>query len=184
MKKISTLLCMAFATAMMACNAGNTSSEASAQEPAEATAEAQVETIFTPNDMAEKSTKVEQSVVLKPKSDTQIRPDMKVLRPTVIDFNATWCGPCRLFGPAFDKVAEKYSNKVDFYSIDTDVYPETATAFSIQAIPTVTFILPDGTVQTHVGLGDFLTTLTSDDPSQEEMQATMANELAAMIQKF
>lgn len=181
MKKISTLLCVAFATAMMACNASNSSSDAQSQAETTAEAPAQAEAMFTPSDITARSQKVEESVVLKPKSDTQIRPDMKVLRPTVIDFNATWCGPCRLFGPAFDAVAEKYFNKADFYSIDTDVYPETATAFQINAIPTVVIIKPDGTVQTHVGLGDFLKNVTSDDPSQEEMQAAMANALAAML---
>ncbi|MCM1451852.1 MAG: thioredoxin domain-containing protein [Clostridium sp.] len=169
MKKIRAIMCLAFASVMMACGAGNTS--------AKADAEASVET----QDTKSQAGKAEDSSILKPKSDAQIRPGMKVLRPTVIDFNATWCGPCRLFTPAFDKAAEKYSSKVDFYSIDTDQYPQTATAFSIRAIPTIVFMMPDGTVQTHVGLNDFLTTLTNENASQQEVEAAMSAELERMV---
>ena len=102
----------------------------------------------------------------------------------MIDFNATWCGPCRLFTPAFDAAAKKYSSKVDFYSIDTDKYPQTANAFSIQAIPTIVFMMPDGTVETHTGLNDFLTTLSNQNASQEEVVETMTSELQQMVDKM
>jgi len=172
MNKIRTILCLAFASAMMACNAGNTS------------AQTENTTTTETSDENTKSTKIEASVILTPKSDTQIRPDMKVLRPTIIDFNATWCGPCRLFAPAFDKAAEEYMAKADFYSIDTDKYPQTSAAFNIEAIPTIVFITPDGNVERHVGLGDFLTTLTNQDASQEEVTATMTTELKQMVEKM
>lgn len=162
------MVCLAFAAAMLACSAGNASTQSESESP-----------------VAEAGAKDDASSnILTPKDDAQIRPGMKVARPTVIDFNATWCGPCRLFAPAFDKAAEKYGKKVDFYSIDTDKYPQTATSFSISAIPTVVFMMPDGTVQTHVGLSDFLTTLSNPDPSQEEVTSTMAAELERMAAKM
>ncbi len=172
MKKFRTLMCLAFASAMMACNAGNTSSQAETASASET------------EQSADKAGKTVESDILTPKSDTQIRPGMKVLRPTVIDFNATWCGPCRLFTPAFDAAAKKYSSKVDFYSIDTDKYPQTANAFSIQAIPTIVFMMPDGTVETHTGLNDFLTTLSNQNASQEEVVETMTSELQQMVDKM
>lgn len=70
----------------------------------------------------------------------------------VIDFNATWCGPCRQFAPTFDKVAEEYQGKARFYSVDVDVHPELAGQYQVQSIPMVAYIKPDGTYTTTVGL--------------------------------
>ena len=64
--------------------------------------------------------------------------------PIVIDFNATWCGPCRQFAPTFHEVAQKYQGQAIFVSIDTDQYPKIAEAYRISAIPTVAFIMPGG----------------------------------------
>lgn len=64
--------------------------------------------------------------------------------PLVVDFNATWCGPCRAFSPIFHNVAGKYQGQAVFVSIDTDQYPEIAQAYKISAIPTVVFIMPGG----------------------------------------
>lgn len=41
----------------------------------------------------------------------------------VIDFNATWCGPCQQFKPVFHKVAAKYADRITFFSVDTDSCP-------------------------------------------------------------
>ena len=69
----------------------------------------------------------------------------------VIDFNATWCGPCRKFAPHFDKVAEKYSSKAKFVRVDVDKLPQLAAMYGVQGIPTVIYISPDGTVDQSVG---------------------------------
>ena len=88
--------------------------------------------------------------------DKVYRPGMKVSKLTVLDFNATWCGPCKQFAPVFHAVADKYGDKVDFVSIDTDVNPETAQAFGIQAIPTVVFLYPNGKTKSFVGTEDIM----------------------------
>lgn len=47
-------------------------------------------------------------------------------RPTVIDFYANWCGPCKMMAPIMDELAEEYSGKVDFYKVDTEAEQELA----------------------------------------------------------
>ena len=46
--------------------------------------------------------------------------------PVVIDFFAQWCGPCKMFGPIFESVAEDYEDKVKFVKVDIDESPEIA----------------------------------------------------------
>lgn len=94
--------------------------------------------------------------VVNLKNDTKYRPGMKVKRLTILDFNATWCGPCKQFAPAFDAAAKKYGNKVDFVSIDVDVNRQTADAFRISSIPTVIFLYPNGKSTKYVGTNDLL----------------------------
>lgn len=54
----------------------------------------------------------------------------------VVDFFATWCGPCKMFMPIFEKVAEGMP-EVDFYKVDVDECSEIASELGIMSIPTV-----------------------------------------------
>ena len=68
-----------------------------------------------------------------------------------IDFNATWCGPCRMYGPTFHEVAEAYADKATFYSVDTDKNPNVAQKYVGQYIPQTTAIAADGQVFSKTG---------------------------------
>lgn len=72
-------------------------------------------------------------------------------KPLFVDFNATWCGPCRQFGPYFEAAAEKYSDRAKFVAVDVDVYGEVANAFGVQSIPMVLAIRPNGEYDTYIG---------------------------------
>lgn len=54
----------------------------------------------------------------------------------LIDFWAAWCGPCRMFGPTFEKVSEKHTDIV-FAKVDTEAHGDLASLFGIQSIPTL-----------------------------------------------
>ena len=53
----------------------------------------------------------------------------------VVDFNATWCGPCRMLAPVLEDISEKYAGKVSFFSVDVDENPGLAMQYRISSVP-------------------------------------------------
>lgn len=68
---------------------------------------------------------------------------VKKSKLAVVDFSATWCGPCKMLAPVLEDVAEELKDKVEFYNVDVDENPGLAQQFNIMTIPTLV-ILKDG----------------------------------------
>ena len=56
-------------------------------------------------------------------------------RPAIVDFYATWCGPCQMLAPVLEELSDEYAGKIDIYKIDTGEEEELASAFGIRSIP-------------------------------------------------
>lgn len=61
-------------------------------------------------------------------------------KPAIIDFWATWCGPCRVTNPILKELAAEYGDEIYIYKIDVDKEPELAAAFGVRSIPTFLFV--------------------------------------------
>lgn len=72
-------------------------------------------------------------------------------KPAIVDFNATWCGPCRQIAPILEELAAEYAGQIVIYAVDVDKCGDVANAFGIQSIPAVLFIPMNGEPQMTVG---------------------------------
>ena len=79
--------------------------------------------------------------------------DMKYLgtKPAIVDFYASWCGPCRAISPILEELANEYKDKIVIYKVDVDASPDLAQAFGIRSIPAVMFIPLKGESKMTVG---------------------------------
>ena len=60
-------------------------------------------------------------------------------KPCIIDFYASWCGPCKTIAPILEDLAKEYDGQIYIYKIDTEKEQELAAAFGIRSIPTILF---------------------------------------------
>ena len=67
----------------------------------------------------------------------------------MVDFWATWCGPCKIVAPVVEELAKEYEGKVTFAKLNTDENPAIASRYSIRGIPTLMFF-KDGKVMDQV----------------------------------
>ena len=79
------------------------------------------------------------------------RNEVETSPAAVIDFSATWCGPCRMMAPVLEDLSEKMGGKVAFYNIDVDEVPEVAGMFGISSIPCLVLMKNGEAVSRSVG---------------------------------
>ncbi len=53
----------------------------------------------------------------------------------LVDFSATWCGPCRMLAPVLEEISDDMQGKADFYNVDVDEAPALAQEFGVSSIP-------------------------------------------------
>lgn len=71
--------------------------------------------------------------------------------PVVIDFWATWCGPCRMVAPIIDELATEYDGKVLIGKCDVDANDDIVAQYMVRNIPTIIFLKDGKQVDKHVG---------------------------------
>ena len=70
----------------------------------------------------------------------------------IVDFFATWCGPCQILSPIIEQIAAEFDGKITVGKLDIDENLEIATAYQVNAVPTVMFFKDGQAVQTFVGV--------------------------------
>lgn len=133
MKEI--LFCL---TALMVLAACNSKSDNNEQQTADNAAAQSEMPVATPDDEGQGEW-IKQTTIMTSK-------------PMVIDFYATWCGPCKQLAPILDQIEQNHKGEVIFKRIDVDQEPELAQEFRVEAIPTLMFVTPKGDYQTIMGL--------------------------------
>jgi thioredoxin 1 len=89
------------------------------------------------------------------KSVTSAEYEREVLQselPVVVDFYASWCGPCRMMAPLLDALGAKFAGRVKFVKVNVEEAPSIAASYNISGVPTLLFIKDGRVVDGMVGL--------------------------------
>src|SRR5262245_2580652 len=85
-------------------------------------------------------------------SDAFEREVLRSDRPTLVDFYADWCGPCRLMKPVVDQLAEVFDGRANVVKVNVDESPELASRYGVESIPTFIVVRDGNVAQKLVGL--------------------------------
>ncbi len=154
MNKYFTIACAAALSTLMACSGGKGNADKSTDSTA--AAETAKETVQAEDSTGNPNASVMDLTIdgfnSKVMDFSGDMPKFLGARPCVIDFYATWCGPCQRMAPMIEILAQKYGGKVDFYRVDVDKEKELAgDVFGIEAMPTFVYIDKSGAINSTTG---------------------------------
>jgi thioredoxin 1 len=72
-------------------------------------------------------------------------------QPAVVDFSASWCGPCKALAPVIEKLASDYADRVTVAKVDIDDNPALAARYGVRSVPTVMLFAQGGVKSVYVG---------------------------------
>jgi thioredoxin 1 len=91
-------------------------------------------------------------MALKSTTDATFADDVLLSdKPVLVDFWATWCGPCRKVAPILEEIASQYGDKIEIVKLDTDENQDTAAQYGVVSIPTLNVYVKGQVVKSIVG---------------------------------
>lgn len=86
-------------------------------------------------------------------SDNQFQEEVIEAKvPVLVDFWASWCGPCRMVAPVLEEMAQDYQDRLKVVKVNVDENPDTASRYSVMSIPTMILFKNGEVLETLVGV--------------------------------
>ncbi|MDY4250625.1 thioredoxin [Bacteroides pyogenes] len=101
-----------------------------------------------------KTIQLTKSEFLKRVADYETSPnEWKYLgdKPAIIDFYASWCGPCKMIAPVLEELAAEYADELYIYKVNTEEERELSSVFGVRSIPSLLFVPMEGQPQMAMG---------------------------------
>ena len=85
-------------------------------------------------------------------SSPELREKIKNGEKVIVDFHATWCGPCKMMKPTFEKLTNENTTEVGMFTMDVDSNRDLAIELGIRSVPTIKVFNGGGVIETKVGV--------------------------------